>query len=523
MQGQPQYYASQQPQQPVRQPQNNGVNVQDVKAGLTDAAQNIVGKAKKGFKNKKIFGGIVAAVAILAIICVVGWLFGNNNGFVATKAHITPIVVDGEVRIMVDNKLLEDTIDGKSVDAGSSSLNGKVVAFTTDENILYVVNGKKVTKVAEDVLSCQVSTSGKGVAYLTDADEGYSLNLYKVSGGKDTKVSDDVGSYSFAISPDGKSVAYFVDGDDHNELMYFKGSESVKIASEEVALLGLSNSGKQIYVTRKDDNGENIVYSYNTKGEKEKLGKTDDYAVYFNEKHTEIMFFNEGKTYIAAKGKEGVKMSSDELHLVVAPNASTNSDGAAYTYPVSSLFNHVYLSRDDDGMNAWMIKKNPDKNVKLASDVSNVTLDKSGKYLYYVHDGEELMVLKVSDGDKASNKAVELADDVSTYVVESGRGKVYYVSDGELYSVNGKKGGKPKEIADEIDGYSLAISAKNVVFYISDGDLYACSNGKSGERALSDCSAVSNTCNGVIYAIDDDAIYASKGSKKVEKVAELDS
>lgn len=216
-------------------------------------------------------------------------------------------------------------------------------------------------------------------------------------------------------------------------------------------------------------------------------------------------------------------MSSDGLHLVLAPNSATYSDRTSYTYPVSSLYGHVYLARDDEGSNAWLINKNPDKNVKLASDVSNVMLDKTGKYLYYIHDYEDLMVLKVSNGEKASDKAIELAEDVSAYVVTPNRSKVYYVSDEELYSINGKKGGSPKRIAEDVDSYGLAMSGKNVAFYISDGDLYACNNGKSGERVLSDCEGVSNTPNGVVYAVDEDAVYASTGSKKLNKVAELDN
>lgn len=515
---QPPYYP---PYVPAQQPNPQTSN--DKKANLSDAAQNMVQKAKRGFKSKKIIGGIFAAVALIAVICVVAFFIGNNSGFVALKTSMSPVIVDGEIRIMVNDKLLDDKIEGESVHGGSSSLDGKVIAFTNDENTLYVVNGKKVAKVAEDVITCEVSTSGKGVAYIVDNDDdGYSLVLYTVRNGKEVTVSDEVAGYTFAISPDGKSVAYYVEGDDNDELMYAKGDDSVKVTSDEVDLLGLSNDGKQIYASREDDDTD-IIYAYNKKGEKTKLGKTDDYTVYFNEKHTEIMFFNDGKTYVSAKGDEGVKMSSDELHLVLAPNSATYSDRTSYTYPVSSLYGHVYLVRDDEGSNAWLINKNPDKNVKLASDVSNVMLDKTGKYLYYIHDYEDLMVLKVSNGEKASDKAIELAEDVSAYVVTPNRSKVYYVSDEELYSINGKKGGSPKRIAEDVDSYGLAMSGKNVAFYISDGDLYACNNGKSGERVLSDCEGVSNTPNGVVYAVDEDAVYASTGSKKLNKVAELDN
>lgn len=516
---QPQYYP---PAGPAQRNQDTGFGMNSVKTEAANIAGTVVEKARRGLKSKKVLGGIFALAALIVVIFVANIFIGGNGGFTNVKTTISPVIVDGEIRIMVDDKLLDDKIDGDSVHDMSTSMNGKVVAFTNDENTLYVVNDKKVSKVAEDVSSYEVSVSGKGVAYVTVDDDTRSLMLYAVNKNNTTKVTDELSGYTFAISPDGKSVAYYVEGDENNELMFFKGSDAIRITSEEVELLGLSNGGKQIYASREDDD-EDVLYVYDTKGEKTKLGKVDPYnAVYFNEKHTEIMFFNDGKTYVATKGKEAVKMLSDEVSMVIPSHAGMVADNSAYTYPVSSLFNHVYIARDDSGANAWLIKKNPDKNVKLASDVSDVTLDKSGKYLYYVHDYEELMVLKVNDGEKASDKAVELAEDVSTYVVTSNRSKVYYVADEELYSVNGKKGGSPKRIADEVDAYNIALNSKNVLFYVSDGDLYACSNGKSGERVLSDCSGVSQSQNGVAYATDGDAVYACKSGKKLSKIAELD-
>ena len=170
-----------------------------------------------------------------------------------------------------------------------------------------------------------------------------------------------------------------------------------------------------------------------------------------------------------------------------------------------------------------MIKKNSDKNVKLVSKASNVQLDESAEYIYYTYDAEELRVAKISDGEKASEKAKVLVDErVGAYVVTSNRKYVYYVEDGTLYSVNGKKGGTAKTVAND-DVTGLAMSGKDKAYYIMDGDLYVCSNGKKGTKVLGDVESVINAPNGSVFASTEDALYCTTGSKKLKKVCDLET
>jgi len=259
------------------------------------------------------------------------------------------------------------------------------------------------------------------------------------------------------------------------------------------------------------------MYSYNTKGDSTKLGGIDSSTVRFNDDHTQVMFYNEGKSYIATKGKEAVKASSDRLSLIIAPNASTFYDSTSYTYPVSNMYNHVYTVSGESGYSVWMIKKNADKNEKLVSKVSNVQLDASAEYLYYIYDNDELRVVKVSDGEKATERFTKLAEDVEGYFVTSDRKYVYYGSDDSVYSVNGKKGGKSKTVCnDGVEG--AAMNGKDVFYYIMDGDLYATKNGKKGSKVISDISSVTNTSNGIVYASNEDAFFVSDGAKKPSKL-----
>ncbi len=488
-----------------------------ITGSLLSIFKPIANKAKPILSNKKAMIGIVAgAVALIAIIIVCAVL-GSGNGYVEAKQSIRFLPNGDETSIIVDNKLLKDTIDGKVV-SPSYSLNGKVAAALTAEDELYVVDGKKLKLIAEDVADFTLSVTGKGIVYVTEEDVLY---LAKTSNGKSTEICDELDNSNYCISPDGKSVVYF-EGDD---MMLFKGKEPTKIGSgKDLAVYGLSNGGKYIYVV--DESEDARLFVYDKKGDKEKIGSFGG-NVRFNDDHTMIMFTNEkGQTCVSKNGKEAVKASSDSLNLIMAPNTNGSiSDDFATTYPVSDLYGHVYRSGDE----VWLIKKNSDKNVKLVSNASGIQLDESAEYLYYIYKGDELRMIKISDGIKASEKYKTIVDDdITSYVVTSDRKYVYFTDGDELYSVNGKKGGRTTSIADDLersiaDGLerSIQLSGKDVLFYIIDGDLHACTNGKKDSKVLSDIDVLVAMPSGAVYATNDDSIYASTGSKKLKKILDL--
>ncbi len=476
-------------------------------------------KAKLPISGKTILFGVVGIVAVVLVIALIGALFGGNGFTTVEELPGLQLIDEGEYAIVVGKKQLKTTIKSEEYPDTDYSLDYSAMSIVTDEGDLYVVSGKKVKQVkdAEDVVYATISNNGKGVVYASkgEDDEFFTLYLAKVSNGKSTKISDEVSGYSFEISPDGKSVAYFKDGgDDPDSLMYFKGKKSVEICDDEnVRLYGLSNGGKQIYVSISDE-GETDLYSFNSKAKKTKLGSCNG-VLGFNDDHTQVMFLDEdGKSTISNKGKEGKKVRKDSLEMILPENATTKG----YTYPVSDLYNHVYENDEGD---IYMIKKN--KDIKLTGKASNITMDDSGKYLYYVHKGDELKVLKISHGDKASEKAKTIVDDpVSRYVVTSDRKYVYFIDGEDLLAVNGKKGGVPREITDELGSPSLAISSKDVLYYIVDGDLYAVSNGKKGKKIQGDVDYVSGVPYGTVYAEGDGKLYGTTGSKKLKMILEIE-
>lgn len=464
--------------------------------------------------------GILALIICISLLCTI---FGGGSGYSEYKHNIEVFVIEDEIVFTYDAKKAVKT--GVEADDYSTqaSMDGSVVALLTDTNELYVIRNNKMVKVAEDVAYFVLSADGTGLAYVTAEDDESVLYLYNVKNKKAKTVSKNVYGTNMALSPNGDSLCYFErkEDDDTATLMYFKGSKSKKVTSKEVSLIALSNNGKYIYTYGRDDEGTGYLYSYNTKGNSKKIGKFSGYAVYLNEDHTQIMYTNDGKSFISTKAKEGVKVSSSEAVPVAPATAAVYYNRYAYTIGTETLYNKVYQCYADNGYNVWLIRKNADKSIKLVGGVRGVTLSLDGEKVFYIDD-DELKVLTVSKGENAADKAKVLAEDIDDYVVTSDAKKVYYSCDDGVFCVNAKNGkGKKTVTTEEIDGY-LYINGKDVVYYISEGDAYASKNGSKGKAVVSDATGLDSTRNGIVYVYTEDAMYSTKGAKKPTKVLETD-
>lgn len=485
------------------------------------AVAPLVEKVKPHLKNKYVLAGIGGGAALLIVLCIVLAVVNSGNGYIVYDHHHNAYVLDDAVHVSYDDDMIQTNIDATIITEQASSLDGNITAFITDNDELAVIKGKKVSVISDEAKGFIMSVNGDGILYVTEEDRHPILNLYSVKSGKSKVIEEDcVRLRSFAISPDGKTVAYAMfDEDDEFVLKYFDGSESVNVTSNECKVVGMSNGGKYIYVVGEKEDGD-VLYSYKSNGDKETLGDIDKRAVYFNADHTQIMFYFEGKTYISTKAAEAEKISSYKVNLLVAPNANSQTTLSCTTHPVKSLYDHVYIGMDNkDNRSAWYIHKNPDKSSKLVSNISRPSLDQSAEYLYYCSD-DELRVIKISDGDNASEKFTTIAEGVDNYVVTSNRKRVYFVSGDSLYSCSGKDGSGKQSVAGEDVELNIVINRKDVVFYNIDGNVYATSNGKKGTKVASDVLGMMNSPNGIVYAAGNDVIYVSSGSKKLSTLWE---
>lgn len=490
-------------------------------AKIMPAVKKADDKAGEVLGNKKnyVYAGVLALLGLIITVSVIAALIPDDNGYLTYDAAFELAAYDEQVYLIKEGKLIEIKTDAESVSDTRSSIDGKVIVFKYDGS-LYQIKGKKASVVAEDVADYSLSLYGDSIVYTTVDGTDTTYSYCKLGGKPVEFFENEIDSFitSYTISPDGKSVAFTATDGLDSELYFFNGKKAEEVAGCNGTVVGMSNGGKYIYTVVIDEEiGKTTLFSYNKKGDKEKIDSCSASRFYLNLDGTEIMFFDDGRSYISVKGKEAVKAASAELSLARPRYTSAHSaSSSAYVYPVESLYNHVYTSGDT----AYFVSKKESKNIKLVSaDSSRFTLDDSAEFLYYMDD-ETLMCLKISQGENAKGKAKEIAEDVEAYVVSSDRKNLYFVADESLYVVNGKKGGKPKMLSsDDVSG-SLAISNDDIVYYYCDGAVYAAKGRSKGKMVLDDAGF--ENVGGYVYIADEDAIYAARGTRKPKKLLEND-
>lgn len=493
---------------------------------LAEKAQPVVERFRPFVQKNKLWiaGGACIAVLLITILIVISALTAGN-GYIAFEHSIQLLPADDELMLMYDNKKIAKTgIEAGYIEDDQVNLDGTIYVGLTDNGQLVLVKGRKAKVVAEEVTDFELSVNGKGIAFITKNDDGEEILKYLKVGKKKAVTISDSFDGNYVLSPDGKSVSYFKYDEENGEsvLMYFNGSKSKKVTSSRVRLIGMSNKGKQIYVTALNDDEQLVLYAYNSKGDKKKLGSCSGDDFRFNDDHTQILFYDDGKTYVSTKGKEAVKISSGNASLVIPESSQTFGSSDVMTYPTDNLYNKVYRCFKDMQYNLWLIKKNVDKNKRLVNNAYSVTLDESAKFVYYRDKDGDLKVLKISHGDRAADKAKLIAEEVSSYVVTSDRKRVYFISEDSLFSVNGKNGRSKKTIASENVGNSLVLNRKDICYYTVDGDVYACSNGRRGKVVLTEASILEASPNGIVYFVNEDTIFATKTAKKPGKIYSME-
>ncbi len=475
---------------------------------------------KLGDKKMYAYAGVIGLIGIILVVASIIAIIPNGNGFLTYNANRLR-TIDETIYVLEDGKAATVNTSAESIQDRSTSIDGKVTVFQS-EDTLYSLKGKKTKEIADNVTGYELSLYGDYVVYVEQDGDDITYYHCKVSNGKATEIfesSDDEYLVCYAISPNGKNVAYVtVDEEYEGTLYYFNGKKSTKITKCNSAVVGLSDGGKYIYCVEESKSGKTSLMSYNKKGKETKIDSCDyDDGFSFNLDASEIMFTSGGKTYISAKAKEPVKLASDSVYLITPNHSYTYETNANSEFlPIDTLFGHVYSSGDA----AYLSHKKESKNIKLVKGF-NFTLDDSGKYLYYM-DKTDLMVLKISKGEKAEDKAKLIAEDVIDYRITSNRKFAYFIDeDGELSVANGKKGGKIKKISnDELDSPYFTIDSKDIVYYTCDDSVYAAKGKKAGKEIIDEAEIYNY--GGSVYFEDEDDLYTARGTKSPKKLISLD-
>lgn len=497
---------------PPRQPAAVPVSVRRPRKKLPD-----LGTIRQKL-TPKMMGVIAAAVILVVTLAVILGALGSSPAYITAKGDLTTVYQpeSDETCFLSKGKLLDLRFDG-NYSSAVCSMDGTVLALESEDDILYVCDGKTLTAVAEDVGSWLLSRDGDSICYL-DSDD--SLILYNVKKDKAVTIAQDC-TYQYAVSPNGKQVIYVTD-ENPGVLMYFNGRKSVEIEKNAIPL-ALSDSGKYIYYRHRENDG---LYVTNARGNTSKLCSEVESECYLNADATQILFCSDDKLFVSVKGGDKIRIYSDVSMYSFYPLTPQDSGRRVQCgrntliMPLESFGEQCYWNFYEEKI-IYLNKKW--ERETLADEVERVQLCSDGKTLVYTNSDDELIRLNIQKPEKAET----LAEDVSSFQVTADGKGLYYVDYDETLWFT--KGGKAKRIADDV--HSMVISQDNRLYFLTDysydcGELYVSKNGGKRTKIASDVYMVSSTnfCTYVAmeYESSDDTfdLYTVSGGTKLNLILE---
>lgn len=466
-------------------------------------------------KYRRIVLGCSFVIILLIVCAIISLTHKRQVNILPYQQNVEVLSFKEKLYVAVDDTLLDTSIQAGKCQKLSTSIDGNIAAFLTDNKELYLVTGQNLRKIADDVLHFEISSFGEGIAFAQKYAKQYALTLYDPVEETRKEITTSLSGLDFSLSPDGQSLAYYVEKDKQEILMCYRNGQSSQICMDESDLVGLSNDGKYIYAVCPNSDGTSGLYSFNSKGNANELGPVTSISFKFNHDHRQVMFYNNGNTLISVNGEPAVTASSYPLYLITAANSQSASDGNAITLPVTTLFDHIYTCSDGEATSVWLIRKDTSKSEKIVSRVSGCTLDASAEYLYFIQDHSKLCMMNVENG---ISKIHTLSEDADSYAVTGNRKRVYYTNDSSLYSTSGLKSAEPHLITSDFTGYNLVIGTSNTLYYLNGSDVYACKNGKQTTLVTPNASSLYSSSNNIVYIIGEDNVYIASTKKQPDKI-----
>lgn len=513
---------------------NETINPSD-QVGTKESVDQESGNQNNWMKHRLVKPVAIGAVAIIVLVILINVLSGGGGGNIQNSNQpVLAYSADNFDTVVLSGHKHELDDESSIV---MLSLNHSAAAVLTDfrsfeeGGTLWYLNGKNKIKVSDYVTYFYISDNGNAIAYITDYDEDYNSGTLKLFDGKKSDVVDrDVFAGHFHVSPNGKSVAYVKDYEYNYgsvELTgYVKtGKKSAVKLGDYILPIAVADNAKYIYYIEVDENDSDIGNIYVKKGKNETRirgrAPLDDINGIFNSDYSQLILYDDGRTYISVNGGEGASLGRFRLNRPVQDTGSRfwleNMFGVL---ALKDLTQTLYYNND-----GYIVKidRNGTSETVIRDAWSARVTDDLGAIVYI--DYRDRLVRK-SLGNPLAEEQV-LAKEARQFMMSNDAKIVYYIDDyDDLYVVKGNS--EPAVLASDVELFSLRMSPDGKqLFYLNDyrydaGTLYVSRNGGKPVRIAEDVHDLTITADGLYYAKDYSGgyfdLYFSKNYKKAELV-----
>jgi predicted nucleic acid-binding Zn-ribbon protein len=518
--------------------------VKEAEAEVTEQAAEAVADAatekkasKLGDKSNSKFTKIgLAIVAIILLIFIPAVALGSDDESYMKNAEKVLLQIterDGDLyAIYLNDKEVE--LDDEKAYSQTYSMDGSVVCYKNEEDELVILKEGKVIKTGiDEAAGLLVSQRGDTLVYFTDCENatyknttyGYedrikvgTLNLYDIKKKSSVEIEEEVVVGSAVLSPDGKTVAYVAEYDATDDFKGFysvNGKEPVEVGKEK-RVFAISDKAKYVYYTDVDR-----IYVMK-KNKEEKLANDVRYVeVLMNADNSEMLFFNEDKTYITVKGGEKKKVAGDELNTVILGDDAAyfeqelrkESGDITVSYTGVDTFEGKLFYSDATDEIFYMMKKFDTE--KIASSAYQYKLSDDGESLVYNNYAEIVKVTKFNKGGEKQTLFGGMF--VDAMYTDGDLKHIYFTNlEDELYYV---KKGEEKKIADDVTSVKVSADGAYCYYVVDKEDLcYSKNGGKEKEILTVDDGTASCTKQGgyvFVMVSEDDTktLYRMEGKK----------
>lgn len=444
-----------------------------------------------------------ALVLVILLIIFVPKLFsGSGSGFTLRKDYVQSGKMGDEWLGFNKAGKVSKLENDESISNGTRSADGTLIVLLDSDDVMYIYDGSKFTKAAEEVKSFLLSFDGKTIAY-TDEDDA----LYLYSGGKAKKVAEDVASLR-AVSPDGKAVAYTKRSNDTVRGYFYDGKE--REIGKNMTPMALSAKGTYVYYT--NQNGVLYVQKGENSDNRQKIADSVSSAV-FNADGTQAVVNDGTKTYFSEKAGERVEISKSTIRILTPSRAMRDSRYVG----VKNLKNQLYTSYvSGDGYTVFRLSSKLET-TSLVRNVFSLSLQEDGKTITYLKN-DKLYLMNTSASDPEGKL---LAGNVDAYI-SSVDGKIFLYENDEKETFIVNTNGKSQKVVGESVSEWAAVGKG--FLYVIDDELYFTTGGKGSKLSglSDDVEDLEGDRDYAIIVCDDDAIFLTTDGKKLIKIYDGD-